>query len=175
MLRRHDPRHGHARCSRARSIAAATVPICPKPACLRGSWKKSRLSCSKSWAHRASSRGRRGTDDSSATHVRRHGSTHYAYEDEDQSAVWAERRLPTPRHKRRARNTTPSTTLPSSSPRGERSSTCPKSPVEEPTGRRGFPPGTEGSPSQIWRRARSTSAKEKAKKPRLRYNFLASA
>ena len=69
-------------------------------------------------------------------------SSHYAYEDEDQSASLERERSrsrasrPTP-----ARPTTPSTTLPSSSPRAARNSACPKLPVEEPKGKKGFRPG----------------------------------
>ena len=74
---------------------------------------------------------------------------------------------------RRASPTTRLRTLPSSSPRAERSSASPKLPVEEPTGKR-IPARTEASAIRNMAKARSISAKEKVKKPRLRYNSLAS-
>ena len=49
----------------------------------------------------------------------------------------------------------------------------PKVPVEEPTGKKGFRPGRRSAIRNM-AKARSTSAKEKGKTPRLRYNSLAS-
>ena len=70
--------------------------------------------------------------------------------------------------------TTPSRTSPSSSPAAARSSPSPKRPSKSP------PASADSAPARAsaipnMAKARSTSAKEKAKKPRLRYNFLASA
>ena len=71
-----------------------------------------------------------------------HGqSTHYSYEDEDQSAAWNPARVKAEDARLRCGTTTRSTTSPSFSPRAARNSTFPKSLPDEPTGRRGFRPG----------------------------------
>jgi DNA helicase II / ATP-dependent DNA helicase PcrA len=73
-------------------------------------------------------------------------STHYSYEDEDQSAAWQGRPSPA------SRASSPKPTLPAKpynsieniaeffASRGKKF-TVPKTPVEEPTGKRGFRPG----------------------------------
>ena len=69
--------------------------------------------------------------------------------------------------------TTPSRTSPSSSPAAARSSPSPKRPSKSPPASADSAPARRSAiPNTA--KARSTSAKEKAKKPRLRYNSLAS-
>ena len=108
-------------------------------------------------------------------------STHYSYEDEDQSATWHDSRgdgrirpsagpkpAPPPVPITRSR------TSPSFSPAVARSSPSPKRRSKSP------PASADSAPArrfatQNMAKERFTSAKEKAKKPRLLYNFLASA
>ena len=73
-------------------------------------------------------------------------STHYSYEDEDQSAAWhasdnsrGARAGKSPRPQ--LVPTTPSRTSPNSSPAAARNLLSRKHAVEEPTGKRGFRPG----------------------------------
>ena len=85
---------------------------------------------------------------------RQQESTHYAYEDEDQSASWSRRRRQrTPAPAIPASPTTRSTTLPSSSPRGEEIQR-PQTAGRRAQRQKGIPPRTESSPSEIWRRHR---------------------
>ena len=70
--------------------------------------------------------------------------------------------------------TTPSRTSPSFSPVAARSSPSPKRRSKSPPASADSAPARR-SATQNMAKARSTNAKEKAKKPRLRYNFLASA
>ena len=98
--------------------------------------------------------------------------THYSYEDEDQSATWNPSRV----------KPKPSRPLPSYNSidniaeffasRGKKFS-APKVPVAEPTGKRGFRPG-HASSTRNMARAPSFIAKEMGKMRRLLYNFLAS-
>ena len=109
---------------------------------------------------------------------------HYSYEDEDQSAAWqasqgtaalgrpagrSPQRLPL-----RPSPTTPSRTSPSFSPAAARSSRFRKRSSKSPPASADSVPARK-SAIQNMAKERSTSAKEKAKKPRLLYNFLASA
>ena len=103
------------------------------------------------------------------------GASHYSYEDEDQSISWKRPRRRAGRKARLRRpNTIPSTTSPSFLPRAASGLSCrrfrwkrPPAGADSGRGRRCGIPNTA--------RARSTSAKGKAKKPNLRYNSHASA
>ena len=103
--------------------------------------------------------------------------THYSYEDEDQSVSWhagdtrASAAPKSPR--RRLVPTTPSRTSPSFSPAAARSSLFPKLRWKSPRASADSAPARRFAIRNM-AKARSTSVKEKAKKPRLRYNFLAS-
>jgi DNA helicase-2/ATP-dependent DNA helicase PcrA len=68
-----------------------------------------------------------------------HRQTHYAYEDEDQSAVWAERAQRRPAYSGKSYNSIENIAEFFAS-RGKKFS-LPKLPVEEPSGKRGFRPG----------------------------------
>ncbi len=107
---------------------------------------------------------------------------HYSYEDEDQSASWngGAGRGGVPANPSRQKPTappsptTPSKTSPSSSRRAGRSSPSPRRRSKRP------PASADSAPARRcairnMAKERSTSEKEKAKKPRLRYNSLASA
>ena len=80
-------------------------------------------------------------------------STHYAYEDEDQSAAWTNQqkaRTPAAPYSGKSYNSIENIADFFAS-RGKKFS-VPKLPVEAPRGREGLPSGTEGASSQIWRR-----------------------
>ena len=101
-------------------------------------------------------------------------STHYAYEDEDQSAAWTNQqkgRPPTAPYSGKPYNSIENIADFFAS-RGKKFS-VPKLPVEAPRGRKASARGRRcGIPNMV--KARCTSAKEKVKTPRLRYNSLAS-
>ena len=103
-----------------------------------------------------------------------HGqSTHYSYEDEDQSAVWNPARVKAKTADTTARTTTRSTTLPSFSRRAGRNLLFPKSwPKNLPAGADSVP--GRRSNTRNMAKERSISAKGMGKTPRLRYNSLAS-
>jgi DNA helicase-2/ATP-dependent DNA helicase PcrA len=67
------------------------------------------------------------------------GQVHYAYEDEDQSPIWAERKQPRARYSGKSYNSVENIAEFFAS-RGKKFS-LPKPPVEEPIGKRGFRPG----------------------------------
>ena len=102
-----------------------------------------------------------------------HTSSHYSYEDEDQSAAWQRERAERPSRPTPARATTPSTTSRSSLPRGERNSACRRPSSRSPKARKASARGRK-SAIRNTARAPSTSEKEMGKTPRLRYNSLAS-
>ncbi|HMH08365.1 MAG TPA: UvrD-helicase domain-containing protein, partial [Terriglobales bacterium] len=85
---------------------------------------------------------RRGTGGTSRPHQQEHGSTHYAYEDEDQSASWAVRQnqpAPGTSYSGASYNSIDNIAEFFAS-RGKKFS-LPKQPRAEPTGRKGFRPG----------------------------------
>ena len=101
-------------------------------------------------------------------------STHYAYEDEDQSAVWSGQQKHALRRRRTpASPTTRLRTLPTFSPREARSSASPNCRSKSPKARRDSALDRKFAIRNM-AKAPSTSAKEKVKMPRLRYNSLAS-
>ena len=103
------------------------------------------------------------------------GSTHYAYEDEDQSVSWASAAETAAGQAASYSGKTYNSIENIAdffASRGKKFS-LPKVPVEEPRGKKGFRPGRRYGILNM-AKARSTSAKEKVKRPRLRYNSLAS-
>ena len=117
------------------STAAATGPTCPRPACRRGFWKKCRQNCWRTWE-------RPGKQATTEGWPRRSSAGRRAIS-RTKTKIKARRGLPLPKPSpaTRARATTRLTTSPSSSRRAARSSIFAKTPVEAPTGRRGFRPG----------------------------------
>ena len=153
----------------ARVIAAVTARTCPRPAFLRASWKRFRRELLEDLGTPRRQRGRvhRGDAD--------YGEPHYSYEDEDQSVPqYASSREPSPsahvhgtdvqlhrQHRRVFRLARQEVQAAQSSrwksPRAERISVPDRA-----------------CATRNMARARSISAKEKGKTPRLRYNSLGS-
>ena len=131
--------------------AGATEPICPRPASRRGSWRKYRQRWWKNWeapekqlVWPRATRPRMGMRGRSRQHPQEqeHGSTHYAYEDEDQSVSWAgskQQRAPATSYSGKSYNSIDNIAEFFAS-RGKKFS-LPKQPLEEPRGKKGFRPG----------------------------------
>ncbi len=167
---------------RAPSTAAAMAPICPKPASPRASWKKFPPPLIEELGTQQGSRGcdvcgraLRPSSGAKPRTCREH-------------ALLLRRRRPERSLARRGATAAPSRQKPTPPARPYNSieniaeffaSRGKKFTASENAGRRThgqarIPPRPEGYATRNMAKARSTSAKEKAKKPRLRYNFLAS-
>ena len=126
----------------------------------------------KNWASRAEWLGTHCVSRASRPRPHDRTSTHYAYEDEDQSASWAAREAQAAKSYSGKSYNSIDNIAEFFASRGKKFS-LPNSPWKSPKARRVSARARRCvTPNTV--KARSTSVKERVKKPRLRYNSLAS-